>query len=88
MIEKIVSVGERGQVTIPKEIRDKEGIKPKDKLLFRRKDGKTIFEKITSKKELEEQVKEYYNKYYAFEEKLAKDWKYVSKEADEMLDEY
>jgi AbrB family looped-hinge helix DNA binding protein len=88
MFEKIVSVGERGQITIPKELRDEEGIKPKDKILFQRKNGKNVFKKITSKKELESQIKEYYKKYYSFEKKIADDWKYVSKEADAILDEY
>ena len=88
MFEKIVSVGERGQITIPKEVRDKEGIKPKDKILFQRKNGKNMFKKITSKKELEAQIKEYYEKYSDFEAKIAEEWKHVSKEADAMLDEY
>ena len=88
MFEKIVCVGERGQVTIPKEVRDQEGIKPKDKILFQRKNGKNMFKKIISKNELEKQIKEYYVKYSDFEEKLTEDWKYASKEADEMLDEY
>jgi AbrB family looped-hinge helix DNA binding protein len=88
MFEKIVSVGERGQITIPKEVRDEEGIKPKDKILFQRKNGKNMFKKITCKKELEEQIKEYYEKYADFEAKITEEWKYVSKEADAMLDEY
>ena len=88
MFEKIVCVGERGQVTIPKELRDEEGIKPKDKILFQRKNGKNTIKKITSKKELEVQIKEYYKKYYDFEKKINDEWKHVSKEADEMLDEY
>jgi len=88
MFEKIVSVGERGQITIPKEVRDEEGIKPKDKLLFQRKNGKNMFKKIIGKKELEKQIKEYYEKYYDFDKKIAEEWKYVSKEADAMLDDY
>jgi AbrB family looped-hinge helix DNA binding protein len=88
MFEKIISVGERGQITIPKEVRDEEGIKPKDKILFQRKNGKNIFKKIVNKKELEKQIQEYYEKYSAFENKINKEWENVSKEADVMLDEY
>ena len=88
MFEKIVSVGERGQVTIPKELRDEEGIMTKDKILFQRKNGKNTIKKLVSKNELESQIKEYYEKYSGFEKKIAKEWQHVSKEADEMLDEY
>ncbi|MBI1935410.1 AbrB/MazE/SpoVT family DNA-binding domain-containing protein [Candidatus Woesearchaeota archaeon] len=32
IIEKYVKIGERGQIVIPKEIREKEHIKPEDRL--------------------------------------------------------
>jgi AbrB family looped-hinge helix DNA binding protein len=88
MFKKIVSVGERGQITIPKEVRDEEGIKPKDKILFQRKNGKNMFKKITSKKELEKQLAQGYKELTKISLEVEDDWKYASKEADAMLDEY
>ena len=39
-------VAERGQVTIPKPLRDKLGIGPKTVLDFREEDGKLVAEKL------------------------------------------
>jgi len=88
MYESVVVVGERGQVTIPKDIRDKEGIKPKDRVIVKIEDDKVVVEKVLSKKQKEELMKEYYTKYADLERKTAEEWKYASKEADEMLDDY
>ncbi len=38
--EVLTSISKKGQVTIPKEIREKLGIKPKDKIAFRAEKGK------------------------------------------------
>ncbi|HJX13277.1 MAG TPA: HgcAB-associated protein [Dehalococcoidales bacterium] len=42
-IEAVVSIDERGQMVLPKEMRDKAGIRPGDKLalISMQKDGKT-----------------------------------------------
>jgi AbrB family looped-hinge helix DNA binding protein len=88
MFEKIVSVGERGQVTIPKELRDEEGIKPKDKILFQRKNGKNIFKKVKSKKEIEKELAKGYEQMAKISLEVEDEWKYASKEADAMLDDY
>lgn len=88
MYESITIVGERGQITIPKTIREKEGLKKKDKVIVKLEDGKIVVEKLLSKKVKEKLMKEYYIKYAKLNEKIAEEWKYVSKEADEMLDEY
>lgn len=88
MYESFTVMGERGQITIPKDIRDKEGLKPKDKVIVKIEDNKIIIEKSISKKEKEKLIKEYYKKYGKFEEEVAEEWKYVSKEADAMLDDY
>ena len=42
IIEKYVVLGERGQIVIPKEIRDKEGIEPEDRLRVIDLDGELI----------------------------------------------
>lgn len=88
MYESITVVGERGQITIPKAIREIEGIKAKDRIIVKIEDHKIVVEKALSKKEKEELIKEYYQKYYEFEKKINKDWEHVSKEADAMLDDY
>ena len=88
MYESMTTVGERGQITIPKEIRKKESLMPKDKVIVKIENGKIIVEKAVSKKEKEELMKEYYIKNAKEDEKLAEEWKYVSKEADAMLDDY
>ncbi len=42
-----MKVGERGQVTIPKEIRDKFGIAPDSEVVFQVIDGSIILKKIS-----------------------------------------
>ncbi|MBI4043392.1 MAG: AbrB/MazE/SpoVT family DNA-binding domain-containing protein [Candidatus Diapherotrites archaeon] len=84
----VTVMGERGQITIPKNIRDKEGLKPKDKVVVAIEDNRIILKKALSKKEKERMIKEYYTKYEWLEEKVAKEWEHVSKEADAMLDDY
>ncbi len=39
LIEKYVTIGERGQIVIPKEIRDKEGLEPKERMRIIDLDG-------------------------------------------------
>ena len=63
MYETICSVGERGQITLPKEIRVKEKISKKDKLSVRFENGEILIKKISSQKENEALIKEYYEKY-------------------------
>lgn len=42
IVEKYVKIGERGQIVIPKEIRDKENIQPEDRLKLIDLDGEII----------------------------------------------
>ena len=88
MFESICVVGERGQITLPKNIRDLQRIKSKDKLMVRIDHDRLVVEKLKNKKETEKLLKEYYQKYYKVQEKIAEEWKHVSKEADAMLDDY
>ena len=42
IVEKYVKLGERGQIVIPKEIREKENLQPEDRLKIMDLDGEII----------------------------------------------
>ena len=88
MYESIAVVGERGQITIPKIIRQIEGIKPNDKLVIKIENEKIVVEKALSKKEKEKLMAQGYKEMAKLDLEIEEEWKYVSKEADEMLDDY
>ncbi|PIN85478.1 MAG: AbrB family transcriptional regulator [Candidatus Diapherotrites archaeon CG11_big_fil_rev_8_21_14_0_20_37_9] len=88
MYETISTVGERGQITISKDIREKEGLKPKDKVIVKMENGKITIEKMFSKKEKEKLLIEGYKKMAKHDEELEDEMKYTSKETDAMLDDY
>jgi AbrB family looped-hinge helix DNA binding protein len=74
-------VGERGQVTIPKELRERLGIHGGDEVLVHEEDGKVTIEKPVSRAELAEG----YRQYAAESETLAEEMAGVSREADRYL---
>lgn len=88
MYESIAVVGERGQITIPKTIRDLEGIKAKDKVVVKIEDEKIVVEKALGKKQKEELMAEGYKKMAKLSLEIEHELKYTSKEADAMLDDY
>ena len=88
MFETECVVGERGQITIPKLIREKEGLKKKDKVIVKIEDERIVVEKKLSKKEKEKLMIEGYKKMAKLDAEIEEEWKYVSTEADEMLDDY
>lgn len=88
MFESICIVGERGQITIPKVIRQINGIKNKDKLIIRMENEKMVVEKMHNKQEIEKSLKEYHTKYFQRDLEVCKDWKKVDKEMDAMIDDY
>ena len=88
MYESITVVGERGQITIPKIIRDIEGIKAKDKVIVKIENEKIVVEKKLSKREKEKLMVEGYKKMAKLSLEIEDEWKFVSKEADAMLDDY
>jgi len=88
MHESIAVIGERGQITIPKDIREKEGLKPKDKVIVKIEDNKIVVEKSLSKQEKEKLMIEGYKKMAKRDKEIAEEMKYVSREADAMMDEY
>ena len=88
MFESSTVVGERGQITIPKEIRDKEGIKAKDRVVVKTENNRIVVEKALGKKEKGRLMAEGYKKMAAADEKITREMKFASKEADAVLDEY
>ncbi|MBN2126834.1 MAG: AbrB/MazE/SpoVT family DNA-binding domain-containing protein [Candidatus Diapherotrites archaeon] len=85
MYESITIMGERGQITIPKSIREIAGLNPKDKLIVKIEEKKIVVEK--PQKEKEELIKEYFEKYSWLEKEVDEEWKHASKEADVVLDD-
>lgn len=83
MFEEICVIGERGQITIPKPIRELKGIKTKDKLKLGF-DGKKITIEVISKKRLKEGYKEFADT----SKSLAKEGKNIDKEMDVLIGEY
>ncbi len=88
MQEEVSVVGERGQITIPKPIREREGIKPKDKVVVKIEGDRIVVEKALSKKEKEREMAEGYQKLARASKEMEEAWKHASKEADAMLDDY
>jgi len=52
------TVGERGQVTIPKELRDRFGIEGGDEVIVREADGKLVIERPVSREDLKHGYRE------------------------------
>jgi len=74
-------VGERGQVTIPKELRERLGISHGDEVVVHEEDGKVIVEPSVTREELAEG----YRRRSEEMRELAKEIEGVSDEADEEL---
>ena len=79
IIEKYVKVGERGQIAIPKEMREKEGIEPKNIVRILDIGGEIIIRLQKRKKSPEDRILEILQK-----AKLGdKDWMEIRKEREE-----
>ena len=79
IIEKYVKVGERGQIAIPKEIREKEGIEPKNIVRILDVGGEIMIRVQKRKKSPEDRILEILQK-----AKLGdKDWVQIRKEREE-----
>lgn len=72
-------LGERGQVTIPKEIREKKGLKGGDKVEIEDKDGSIVIRK----KEENEEMKKGYQEMAERDKKISEEMIKASKEAVE-----
>jgi AbrB family looped-hinge helix DNA binding protein len=76
-------VGERGQITIPKEFRERLGISHGDEVTVQEKDGKLVIEASVTREDL---AKGYRQRSEKMEE-VTEEMEYVSEEADEALGE-
>lgn len=85
MFESICVVGERGQITLPKAIREIGGIKSRDKVIVKMENNKVVVERLAGKKEKDALMREYYQKYAKVHKELNKDWESVDKEANRYL---
>lgn len=70
----ICTVGERGQITIPRIIREMGGIKFKDKLFVKLEKKKITVEKAVGLKQQEEMIKEFSIKYNTLNDEINKEW--------------
>lgn len=70
-------VGERGQVTIPKKIREEEKIRGGDEVIFEKERGRIYLKK----KQKKEKLKECYKKMAERDKKINKEMFKASKEA-------
>lgn len=79
IIEKYVKVGERGQIAIPKEMRRKEGIEPKQIVRIMNVGGEIIIKPQKRKQTPEDRILEILQKSKLGE----KDWEEIKKERKE-----
>lgn len=75
------TVGERGQVTIPKELRERFGIEGGDEVEIHEEGGKLVIERPVTREDLAEG----YRQRAAHSRELAEELADVSSEADEQL---
>jgi len=75
------TVGERGQVTIPKELRDRFDIRGGEEVVVKEENGKIVIERPVTREELARG----YRERAARDEALAAEFEGVSSEADEQL---
>jgi AbrB family looped-hinge helix DNA binding protein len=77
------TVGDRGQVTIPKELREAFGIEGGDEVVVHEESDKIVIEKPVSEADLAEG----YQRRAERDDRLADEFAGVSREADAQLDE-
>lgn len=81
MAEETRTVGERGQVTLPKELRERFDIQGGDTVIVRETDGQIVIEKPVTREDLAEG----YRRRAARAERIADEFADASSEADEHL---
>lgn len=74
-------VGERGQVTIPKWIREQEDIHGGDEVVIDREDGKIVIRKAVTEEELAAAYEEHAER----ARRVNDEWEHASSEANEDL---
>ena len=88
MSEGYTIVGQRGQITIPKEIRDKLNFKEKDKLLVKLKENNLTVEKISTKKDFEKLMIEGYKTLSKINQETLDDFNAVDNETENLIGDY
>lgn len=86
MYEQIVAIGKKGQITIPKIIRDEKGIKEKDKLIVKLENNNIIVKKI--QKTDKTLLKEGYENLKDINKKLVKEFDNLDLESDKFIGDY
>jgi AbrB family looped-hinge helix DNA binding protein len=74
-------VGERGQVTIPKWIREQEDIQGGDEVVIDREDGKIVIRKAVTEDELAAAYKDHADR----AQRVSEEWQHASSEANDEL---
>ena len=74
-------VGERGQVTIPKELRDRFGIEGGDEVVVQERDGKIVLETVVDR----ERLAEGYRRRAERDAAIAEEMEGTSREANDQL---
>jgi len=88
MYEGYTTVGQRGQITIPKEIRDKIKIKEKDKLLVTLKANNLVIKKVICDKTINTLMVEGYKKMATIDKETVTDFEKVDSEANNYIGDY
>ena len=88
MYASYTKVGERGQITIPKIIRDSANIKYNDKLIVRIDNNQILIEKIVPKQEKQKLLEKGYKAMAKEDLKILKAFKNVDKETNKYLGDY
>jgi len=88
MYEGYTIVGQRGQITIPKEIRDKIKLKEKDKLLVTLKANNLIVKKVIPDKKINDLMVEGYKKMANTDKETVNDFENIDLEANDYIGDY
>jgi AbrB family looped-hinge helix DNA binding protein len=88
MYDAYTCVGQRGQITIPKEIRKKLNIKEKDKLFVTIQSNKFVVKKVLSDNDINKLMAQGYKKMYAIDKETINDFKHVDSDANDYIGEY
>lgn len=88
MYASYTKVGERGQITIPKIIRDHANIKYNDKLIIKADNNQILIEKTTLKADKNKLLEKGYKEMAKEDIKTLKAFKNVDKETNKYLGDY
>jgi AbrB family looped-hinge helix DNA binding protein len=88
MYEGYTVIGQRGQITIPKEIRDKLNFKEKDKLILKLKENNLTIAKIKTKEEHKKLMIEGYKYLSKLNKEILDDFSAVDNETESLIGDY